>query len=772
MLFAVTGAVLATVVLTLTACTTQVKPGPAQPHPQSTSSAGYVLSVFRDGVRRHSPAGAAAVLHTGDHLAKGDSLSSDSTGFAQLSIADGSALRFGADTRLRLGSLSADHVAVTLNAGGIWQAGTSESGAPTVRVTTPAGVVTATGATFSLLCAVAGSCDLAVVDGTVEVAPTKRTPVTVAAYQRLLFSSSADPAPPVIYPVSGMHHDEWMATNLALDGDRAAPVRTDQSAVIAAASLAGTWKIDTVVTQSDNPSQPPGTATHRDWEFGPANCGNACSMDLTRTFGRIGSEATEKITETLTYTAAGFRAYRAYTQDCATADGTVLAAGYFANTSTYELHVAAVELRSGAPIATRLEGTAISTVDFAGAPYADGCALNTLTPVVQSVVGVLDTPVVLPALAAPPSVLPAPKADPIAADVVRTALSDSVEAPSVLSSLRTVADLDLTAVRLGATLVLTLILLLIVGYPAHLLNATISENYDRIVARAKPVMAGWARVRARFRVRPSRRVATGAGIAAAAVIAAFVDPGFGLNPASGRVVLSMALSFVVDSLCAWLLIAAIVRRTQHGSTPAVRFRYGSLAIVLAAVLFSRLTGFEPGMVFGTVVGLTLGVTLAKAGAAHVTLWGLGYAAGVSLASWLLFSLLVPVFGDQPGLLGVFTLESLSAFAIGGFAALPIALLPMKALDGGTLFSWKRSVWAVAYGSGMFVFLLILLPLPSSWGTVTTPFPTWLALYIGFGVFAVLVWGYFRLRRPATEPTAGSAPPIVQAPSSSTSPVSS
>ncbi|MEO7374734.1 MAG: hypothetical protein ABIW36_12680 [Terrimesophilobacter sp.] len=74
------------------------------------------------------------------------------------------------------------------------------------------------------------------------------------------------------------------------------------------------------------------------------------------------------------------------------------------------------------------------------------------------------------------------------------------------------------------------------------------------------------------------------------------------------------------------------------------------------------------------------------------------------------------------MLGVFTLESLSAFAVGGFAALPIALLPMKMLDGGTLFSWKRWVWAIAYGIGMFLFLLILLPLPSSWGTVTTPFP--------------------------------------------------
>ncbi|MEO9015661.1 MAG: hypothetical protein ABI275_10105, partial [Terrimesophilobacter sp.] len=575
---------------------------------------------------------------------------------------------------------------------------------------------------------------------------------------RVTMTADAQDAHQEIYAVNGTRQDTWIATNLALDragtsNQTATPaVDTGAASVIAAASLTGAWAIDTVVTASGNPVQPPGTATHRDWTFGESSCTTTCAMTLTRSFGTIGQEATETVDEHLTYTADGFHAHREYVSDCISAEGDVLAAGYFSQTNDYALHVASVELRDGIAVATRLEGTATSRTAFAGAPYADSCYLSSLDPVVASVVGVLVTPAELTALPQPPAAQPAPPAPP-APDRARLTLAHSADTPSVLSSLATVNEIDLSLAKIGTTLALTLILLLIVGYPAQLLNSTISQNYERIFRWSAPLQKRVAA--ARTRVTIPRKVGIAVGIVVASIIAAFVDPGFGPNLASGRMLASVAVSFVVDSLCAWLLISAVARRSGLARAPIVRFRYGSLVIVAAAVLFSRITGFEPGMVFGLVVGVTLGVTLAKAEDARLTLVGLGYAVAISIGSWFAFSQLTAVLPAEPGFVGVFVLETLSAFSVAGFASLPIALLPLAVLDGGKLFAWRKLVWAAGYAAALFIFLMILLPLPSSWGTVSTPLTLWLSLYIGFGVFAVLFWGYFRLRpTPSTTAAVG------------------
>lgn len=320
-------------------------------------------------------------------------------------------------------------------------------------------------------------------------------------------------------------------------------------------------------------------------------------------------------------------------------------------------------------------------------------------------------------------------------------------APSVLSSLTTAAALVDSPPNVLVAIAVTIVLLLLVGLPSTLLGATLSDNYDRIFG---PVTSLARRITRPFTATlGASTVPTwlplGIGIVAASVLSSFVDPGFGLNWGSARMLMSMALAFVIETLLGWVVIRAVLRRTDPGLDPKPEFKWGSLVLILVAVILSRLVGFEPGMVFGLVMGLAFGVTLARAQDVRVTLLGIGWAIAVGLLGWVGFSLLAGVEGWLP----VLVAETFSGIAVGSLAALPVALLPLRGLDGETLFSWNRWIWAGVYGLGLLMFFIVLMPMPFSWGEVGAPLVTWLSLYLAYAALAFGVWAWFRFQKPKT-----------------------
>jgi hypothetical protein len=163
--------------------------------------------------------------------------------------------------------------------------------------------------------------------------------------------------------------------------------------------------------------------------------------------------------------------------------------------------------------------------------------------------------------------------------------------------------------------------------------------------------------------------------------------------------------------------------------------------VAVAVLIARLLQFQPGIIFGLVAGLAFGITLAASRDAQVILLGSGFALAIALIGWVGYSLLAPVSAGNPGeLWAVFFTEFFSGITVEGISALPLALLPLVALDGATLFAWKKWVWAVSYVVGLAAFMLVLLTIPAAWGEVQGDFLRWVLLFVAFAVFAVVVWG--------------------------------
>jgi MFS family permease len=322
-------------------------------------------------------------------------------------------------------------------------------------------------------------------------------------------------------------------------------------------------------------------------------------------------------------------------------------------------------------------------------------------------------------------------------------------AASVLSSLHTVADAVSRPTSILVAAAVTIILLLLVGLPSALLGQTLSENYERIFGRVSAAVGRATRALASPAL--PRWIPLGFGISLAVVLSAFVDPGFGWNLGSVRMLVSMGIAFVAESVLGWVIIRAVLAKTDPDLRPRPEFKFGSLVIVLVAVVLSRVVGFEPGMVFGLVVGLAFGTSLATARDARVKLIGLGWALAIGLIGWLGYSLLT----GTPGWLPVFGAETLSAIAVSSLAALPVALLPLAGLDGAVLFRWNRWVWTGVYALGLLLFFVVLMPMPFSWGEVGTPLATWVALYVAYAVAAIGVWAWFRFRKP----TSASAIPV-------------
>ncbi len=319
--------------------------------------------------------------------------------------------------------------------------------------------------------------------------------------------------------------------------------------------------------------------------------------------------------------------------------------------------------------------------------------------------------------------------------ILTTAYSTTgIDDPSVLSTLRTISEAaptpTQTAVICGAAVLLTVV----VGWPGALLGGVLSSRYDQLF--------GWTERGLPKRIRTALkktqpRWLVWVGFLAAAIVAGFVDPSFGFNLMSLRMLASAFLGFVVFNIVGWAIVRRVAMRLQPDSKPVVNFRWGSLIVVLAAVLIARVLEFQPGVIFGLVAGLTYAVTLIASRKAVVVLIGTAFALAVALVAWVVFSVLSPVTGTNPLLL--FVTEFFSGVTIEGISSLPLALLPLTALDGGDLFGWKKWVWGIAYVLGLAAFMLVLLTVPGTFAVFPGDFARWLILFAIYAVVAVGAW---------------------------------
>jgi hypothetical protein len=277
-----------------------------------------------------------------------------------------------------------------------------------------------------------------------------------------------------------------------------------------------------------------------------------------------------------------------------------------------------------------------------------------------------------------------------------TARAHGFDDPSRLSDLRTMFEVAPTAVQWAVVAAGALMLMLVVGWPSTLLNAVVGSRYASIARR---VTTRYPKLSALERQVQLPGWLMWPGFAIAALLGAFVDPEFGLNAMSLRLVVTLFVSFVLFNLVTWAIVRAVARRLQPESDPRLRFRWKSLLVVVIGVLAARLLGFEPGVIFGLVAGVAYAATLQAAKSAIVTIVGSAVGLGLAIAAWFGYSLLAPTGGDGDFAM-VFLVEFLAGVTVKGVSTLPLSLLPLGNLDGAKLLGWKRSVWGASYAVGL------------------------------------------------------------------------
>ncbi|MGH2407797.1 MAG: FGLLP motif-containing membrane protein [Candidatus Limnocylindrales bacterium] len=294
-----------------------------------------------------------------------------------------------------------------------------------------------------------------------------------------------------------------------------------------------------------------------------------------------------------------------------------------------------------------------------------------------------------------------------------------------------------------------ILFLFLAAVPGVLFNKTLEEHYEEIAA-------GYHKFAGRFGGlgELSRDLAafwhSSGGIVAftvlSAIIYGFLMPGFGLSVAS-----LAALLGLLGGLIVVMLFFDVPAREYHvirtGDLGHLRVLPGSIIVAVVCVILSRVADFQPGYLYGLVVGFQFRDSLSDKdegrSAALRSLWALG----MSVVAWLALTVLSPT-GSSNGSFVFLAMDTmLATIVVAGVEGALFELIPMRFLPGEQIFGWRRPVWAVLFVVSAFAFVAVLINPASGYltNTRTVPLAVTVILFVAFAVFSVAFWAYFRYR---------------------------
>jgi hypothetical protein len=318
-------------------------------------------------------------------------------------------------------------------------------------------------------------------------------------------------------------------------------------------------------------------------------------------------------------------------------------------------------------------------------------------------------------------------------------------APSALTgSLAPVAQIVANPVTIAIAGGLALALLLLVALPTELLNSSLSSNTSRLgrvygaIDRAMTRAQDWL-----IRFTRSRAVAAGVLVVVVSIIYGFIDPKFGFDIVSLRLVLSLGIAFFLLSFVASWISGVIIRRAW-GAIGVVALQPTIILFAVIGVIVARILDFSPGFLVGIAIGLEL-IQASKNVSARAVFVQLGVVTGLALAAWVVYSVFTPG-NDFVGMLVEDTMVALTAEGLTGAL---IAVFPLKFLDGRELWEVSKRLWVAAFLLVSTAFALLVLPTAIE-GTDVGDYGAWLIVFAVFGLTSLAVWLIFvRADRRAT-----------------------
>ncbi|HUG49921.1 MAG TPA: Ig-like domain-containing protein, partial [Terrimesophilobacter sp.] len=270
---------------------------------------------------------------------------------------------------------------------------------------------------------------------------------------------------------------------------------------------------------------------------------------------------------------------------------------------------------------------------------------------------------------------------PSASDTSAKVDRDDSAAPSALTNaLRTLQQVLSSPVVLVTAAGSGAALLLFVAFPAELLNATLATQYERLFGRLRVLKLHWLqRLRARLARRPL--VSGTAMIAFSALAFGFVDPHFGFDLTSLRLVLALGIALFIVGYLSNAMTSWIVREKWHIGA-SLEAKPLALILTVVGVLLSRLMGFSPGFLIGLILGISLTSAASAAQRSRMVMLHTGVILGLGISAWVGYSVLIAGTDGQPdSFLRALAIDTLAAVTAEGVTALLVGLLPFRFLEG-------------------------------------------------------------------------------------------
>ena len=245
-------------------------------------------------------------------------------------------------------------------------------------------------------------------------------------------------------------------------------------------------------------------------------------------------------------------------------------------------------------------------------------------------------------------------------------------------------------------------------------------------------------------------------IGLSALLYSFLDPTFGLSLSSLATFVGLALGLVVVLLAYGLPLLFFAR--SRSQSLLIRALPVTLAIGVVCVLISRLANFQPGYLYGLVIGFFFIHGLKREQEGPVEATAAAASLIVALVAWVSMAFLRGTPTGNEDLVNSMLQAASVTVVVAGLENAVFAMLPLRFLPGAAVFAWNRKVWVVLIGLGLLGFAHVLLNPSAGYlaDTTRTSFFTLIVLLLGFGLASVLFWAYFRFR-PTRNPTATTPP---------------
>jgi hypothetical protein len=317
-------------------------------------------------------------------------------------------------------------------------------------------------------------------------------------------------------------------------------------------------------------------------------------------------------------------------------------------------------------------------------------------------------------------------------------------------SVPTVTEVSMDPIVLLQSALLAALVVFLMPFPGQMFNSTLEAHedevrrwlrLDRIGAVAGGIGAFWA---------------SWPGVVSFTLLATllygFLDPSFGLHVGSLATFVGMLVGIVL--VTAAFAVPAILAHRRIGDSPTLKVVPISLVIGVACVLLSRVTGFQPGYLYGLLIGLAFARELSAADEGRATAIGAVLMLVAAFASWLALGALP----DGDGFALVVARTSLAALMVAGLEGVVFGLLPMRFLPGQPLYEWNRLLWGALLAIGTFAFFHVLINPASGYlsDTSRTPLFTVVGMLVGFSLVSVAFWAWFRFRDETVPEVAADA----------------